>query len=99
MIAIIPGYGFRKEGLSYVLYRYGTKEKMKFGSKEKTGEIVEYKESLGYFTSLTSLCQHCIKAATEDKATEEDVQTIAEYIAIMKQIGEDVRKALEPLEN
>lgn len=92
MIKIIDGYAFEQDDLQFTLYAVGTRQKSScFGRTAAEGEMIEYKETLGYFSSLSAMLESCLKHATR-KATESvGVDNIGDYIKIMQDIASEIK--------
>ena len=96
MIKIIDGYGFEHDDMNFVLYAVGTRQKTScFGRTAAEGEMVEYKDVLGYYSSLQALCEACLKIATRKGAESANVKNLGDYIEIMKQIASEIRSAVD----
>lgn len=92
MIKIIEGYAFEQDALQFTLYAVGTRQKAScFGRKAAEGEMVEFKETLGYFSSLQAMCEACLKHATRKAAENAHVENLGDYIAIMQQIHGEIK--------
>lgn len=95
MIKIIEGYAFTHDRFGYTLFETGVREKREFGSNKKTGEMVEYTDTLGYYLTLNSMLTALLRFATKRAADNAGVKQIGDYIAIMEQISKDIRIAAE----
>ena len=94
MIKIIDGYGFEQDDMQFTLYAYGTRQKAScFGRTAADGEMIEYKETLGYFSSLSAMCEACLKHAVKVRADLEQVETLRDYIRIMNEISIQIQNA------
>lgn len=95
MIKIIDGYGFEQDDLQFTLYAFGTRQKAScFGRTVKDGEMVEYKDTLGYYSSIQSMCEACLKHAVKERADRDQIDSISEYVAAMKEIASDILEAI-----
>ena len=95
MIKIIDGYGFEQDDMQFTLYAYGTRQKAScFGRTAADGEMIEYKETLGYFSSLSTMCEACLKHAVKARADRNQIDSIGEYVAAMKEIAYDIRESI-----
>ena len=87
MIEIIEGYSFDFDDRQYTLYRTGVREKREFGTGRLTGEMVGYKETLGYYSRMRDLIAAVLRVETKRRAAEENVQTLREYLQLADEIG------------
>lgn len=95
MIKIIDGYGFEQDDLQFTLYAFGTRQKAScFGRTAADGEMVEYKDTLGYYSSVQSMCESCLKHAVKARADRDQIDSISEYVSAMKEIASDIREAI-----
>ena len=95
MIKIIDGYGFEQDDMQFILYAYGERQKQAaFGRTVADGETVEYKEVLGYFSSMQAMCDACLKHATRARADAEQIDSLRGYIRAMDEIARDIRDAI-----
>lgn len=95
MIKIIDGYAFTHDRYGYTLFETGVREKQDFKSRQKTGEMVEYTDTLGYYLTLNSMLSALLRFATKRTTDDAGVKQICDYIAIMEQISKDIRIAAE----
>ena len=94
MIKIIDGYGFEQDDMQFTLYAYGTRQKAScFGRTAADGEMIEYKETLGYFSSLSTMCEACLKHAVRERANREQVESLRDYMRIMNEISIRIQDA------
>lgn len=93
MIKIIDGYGFEQDDLQFTLYAFGTRQKAScFGRTVKDGEMVEYKDALGYFSNFSAMLESCLKHATRNAAEKADVDNIGDYIKLMQEIADKIKE-------
>ena len=95
MIKIIDGYAFKHDRFGYTLIETGKREKCEFGTNKKTGELVEYSDTLGYYLTVSSMLNALLQFATKKAAEASDVKQIGDYIAIMEQISQQIQIATE----
>lgn len=92
MIKIIEGYGFEQDDMQFTLYAVGTRQKAScFGRTASDGEMIEYKDTLGYFSSFSAMLESCLKHATRKATAEANVDNIGDYIKIMRQIANEIK--------
>lgn len=93
MIKIIDGYGFEQDDMQFTLYAVGKRQKTScFGRTAADGEMVEYKDTLGYFSTLSAMLESCLKHATLKAADEDGVDNIGGYIKIMSEIADRIKE-------
>lgn len=97
MIKIIDGYGFDQDRNGITLFEIGQRESVIQRTKIKTGEIKDYADVLGYYSTMSAMLESCLKHATRRTAEREQVKTIGEYINIMQRIKNEIIKAAERL--
>lgn len=96
MIKIIEGYGFEQDDLQFTLYAVGTRKKQAaFGRTVHDGEMIEYKEVIGYFGNLSDTLESCLKHATRKATGESGVDNIGDYIKIMQEIADRIKSFAE----
>ena len=95
MIKIIDGYGFEQDDMQFTLYAIGKRQKAScFGRTAADGEMIEYKDTLGYYSSVQSMCEACLKHAVKARADRDQIDSIGEYVAAMKEIASDIRESI-----
>lgn len=95
MTKIIDGFAFEQDRNGFTLFEVGQREKLDFGTKKPTGEIVSYQTELGYYGTIQTVLEGCLKHATR-KATESAAVTeIADYIQIMKRIADEIKQSVD----
>lgn len=96
MIKIIEGYGFEQDDLQFTLYAVGTRQKSScFGRMVAEGEMVEYKDILGYYSSLSAMLESRLKHATRKATERAGVENIGDYIKIMRGIANEIKTSAE----
>ena len=99
MINIIDGYGFDYDGMNYTLYETGRRECYIQRTKIKTGEVKDYADAIGYYSTIDAMAAACLDKATKKAADSEDVKTIGEYLDVMRRIRNDILTALKDVAN
>lgn len=96
MIKIIEGYGFEQDDLQFTLYSVGTRKKQAaFGRSVQNGEMIEYKDTLGYYSNLSDMLESCLKHATRKAADNAEVDNLGDYIKIMREIADRIKSFAE----
>lgn len=93
MIHIIENYYYEIDDSQYILYECGKREKIDIKTKKGTGELKDYQDCLGYFTSLENMLGKLIKMWGNKKAIKNNVATVSEHIRILSDIRNDVLDA------
>lgn len=84
MIKICDEWYFKNDGSQYILIRQYEKEKMKFGTKESTGEMRTVTEEVGYFNTL----QFMLKKLAKIILAKEEIDSLGAYIDRLEQLEE-----------
>lgn len=95
MVNIIDGYSFDHDGTQYTLYKSGSRNKIDPKTRKPTGDILEYTDTIGYYSSITAMLQTVLKLATHDACSNAEVTQIGDYISFMGEICEKIRVSLE----
>ena len=96
LIKIIDGYSFSYDDSNYILYATGIREKGVFGSTTtKSGEFVEYKELLGFYNNITTMCMAVLNIETKKAAESAGVKTMGDFLAIMEQISQRIKDSVD----
>lgn len=86
MVKITDNYFYEADGTQYTLIHKGTRPKGKFGSKESDGEMIEFTETIGYYTTIGAMLTSCAKRITAQKVANGEITTISEHISALKQL-------------
>lgn len=93
MIKIIDGFYFEQDDMQFTLYAAGKRQKTScFGRTAADGEMIEYKDTLGYFSTLSAMLESCLKHATRKATEEAGVDNIGDYIKIMREIADRIKE-------
>ena len=92
---ITENYGFERDKYCYILYFTGQRQKGVFGTTEKTDEMVDFQERIGYFTTVTAMLKKAAEDAANRKMTEEQVPTIKEYFNMFNETIEELNEAVK----
>ena len=96
LITIIDGYAFAHDRFCYMLYEVGERERGVYGKPhEKTGEMVEYAEIIGYYGTPEMMLRGLLQAATKKAADAANVKQIGDFLAIMENIAQEIKEASE----
>lgn len=92
MVNIIDGWSFDVDDHQYILIHSYTREKLDFKTKQGTGEMVEKREEVGYFTTATAMLRRLAEILVREKIADGQIKTIRNYIDELERIEENLRK-------
>ena len=92
MVNIIDGWSFDVDDHQYILIHSYTREKLDFKTKQGTGEMVEKREEVGYFMTVTAMLRRLAEILAREKMTDGKIKTIRNYIDELERIEENLRK-------
>lgn len=84
MIKICDEWYFKNDGRQYILIRQYEKEKMKFGTKESTGEMRTVTEEICFCSTLQSMLKKLAKIIL----AKEEIDSLGAYIDRLEQLEE-----------
>lgn len=86
-IIITDGWSFTADENQYILIHTFMREKQDFKTRKGTGEMVEKREEVGYFKTVTGMLQRLAEILVREKISEGQIKTIREYITELKKIN------------
>lgn len=92
MVSIIDGWSFDLDNHQYILIHSYTREKLDFKTKQGTGEMVEKREEVGYFTTVTAMLRRLAEILVREKMADGQIKTIRDYIDELEKVEENLRK-------
>lgn len=92
MVSIIDGWSFDVDDHQYILIHSYTREKLDFKTKQGTGEMVEKREEVGYFMTVTAMLRRLAEILAREKITDGQIKTIRNYIDELEKVEENLRK-------
>lgn len=92
MVSIIDGWSFDLDDHQYILIHSYTREKLDFKTKQGTGEMVEKREEVGYFTTVTAMLRRLAEILVREKMADGQIKTIRDYIDELEKVEENLRK-------
>lgn len=92
MVSIIDGWSFDVDDHQYILIHSYTREKLDFKTKQGTGEMVEKREEVGYFMTVTAMLRRLAEILAREKIADGQIKTIRNYIDELERIEENLRK-------
>lgn len=92
MVSIIDGWSFDVDDHQYILIHSYTREKLDFKTKQGTGEMVEKREEVGYFMTVTAMLRRLAEILVREKMADGQIKTIRDYIEELEKVEENLRK-------
>lgn len=92
MVGIIDGWSFDVDDHQYILIHSYTREKLDFKTKQGTGELVEKREEVGYFMTVTAMLRRLAEILAREKIADGQIKTIRNYIDELEKVEENLRK-------
>lgn len=86
-IIITDGWSFVADENQYILVHTFMREKQDFKTRKGTGEMVERREEVGYFQTVTAMLRRLAEILVREKISEGQIKTIREYITELKKIN------------
>lgn len=85
-IIITDGWSFVADENQYILVHTYMKPKVDFKTRKPTGEMVEKREEVGYFQTVTAMLRRLAEILVREKIAEGQIQTIRDYISELERI-------------
>ena len=85
-IIITDGWSFTADENQYILVHTYMKPKVDFKTRKPTGEMVEKREEVGYFQTVTAMLRRLAEILVREKIAEGQIQTIRDYINELERI-------------
>lgn len=92
MVSIIDSWSFDVDDHQYILIHSYTREKLDFKTKQGTGEMVEKREEVGYFTTVTAMLRRLAEILVREKMVDGQIKTIRNYIDELEKVEENLRE-------
>lgn len=87
MVKILDNWYFETDDKQYILIHQYEKEKGVFGKKgESSGEMVEKREEVGYFKTVTAMLRRLAEILVREKMVDGQMRTIRDYIDELERI-------------
>lgn len=86
MVQIINGWSFDSDDNQYILVHTFMKPKVDFKTRKPIGEMVEKREEVGYFQTVTAMLRRLAEILVREKIAEGQIQTIRDYIHELERI-------------
>lgn len=91
-ITITDGWSFVADENQYILVHTFMKPKVDFKTRKPTGEMVEKREEVGYFKTVTAMLRRLAEILVREKMVEGKIQTIRDYIDELERIEKKLRE-------
>jgi hypothetical protein len=91
-IIITDGWSFTADENQYILIHTYMKPKVEFKTRKPTGEVVEKREEVGYFKTVTAMLRRLAEILVREKIAEGQIQTIRDYINELERIEKKLRE-------
>ena len=91
-ITITDGWSFTADENQYILVHTFMKPKVDFKTRKPTGEMVEKREEVGYFKTVTGMLRRLAEILAKEKMADGQMQTVRDYIDELERIGERLRE-------
>lgn len=86
MVQIIDGWSFDSDDNQYILVHTFMKERIDFKTRKGTGEMVEKREEVGYFKTVTAMLRRLAEILAKEKVADGQIQTVRDYIDELERI-------------
>ena len=93
MVQIIDGWSFDSDDNQYILVHTFMKERIDFKTRKGTGEMVEKREEVGYFKTVTAMLRRLAEILVREKVSEGQIETIKDYVAELDRINKRLHEA------
>jgi len=92
MVEIISGWSYTMDDNQYILYHTYQREKLDFKTRKGTGEMVEKREEVGYFTTVTAMLRRLAEILMREKMADGQIRTIRNYIDELERVEKNLRE-------
>lgn len=91
-IIITDGWSFTADENQYILVHTFMREKQDFKTRKGTGEMVEKREEVGYFQTVTAMLRRLAEILVREKMADGQIKTIRDYIDELERIEKKLRE-------
>jgi len=85
-VIITDGWSFTADENQYILVHTFMKPKVDFKTRKSTGEMVEKREEVGYFKTVTAMLRRLAEILVREKIADGQIQTVRDYIDELEHI-------------
>ena len=86
MVQIIDGWSFDSDENQYILVHTFMKERIDFKTRKPTGEMVEKREEVGYFKTVTAMLRRLAEILVKEKIVDDSIETVRDYIDELERV-------------
>lgn len=98
-IKIADNFYFTADSDQYILIECGKREKIDRKTRKPTGEIIDYEDTIGYYSSIEALVRGCRKIMVREKVSDGSFDTIDSIIDYMNSINDRLDEILSKIKN
>ena len=91
-ITITDGWSFTADDNQYILVHTFMKPKVDFKTRKPTGEMVEKREEVGYFKTVTGMLRRLAEILVREKMADGQIQTVRDYIGELERVEKNLRE-------
>lgn len=91
-VIIMDGWSFVADENQYILVHTFMREKQDFKTRKGTGEMVEKREEVGYFKTVTAMLRRLAEILVKEKMCDGQIQTIRDYIGELERVEQNLRE-------
>lgn len=89
-VIIMDGWSFTADENQYILVHTYMKPKVDFKTRKPTGEMVEKREEVGYFQTVTAMLRRLAEILVKEKMRDGQIQTIRDYISELERVEKNL---------
>ena len=98
-IKITDNFYFTADSDQYILIECGKRKKIDLKTRKPTGEIIDYEDTIGYYSSIEALVRGCRKIMVREKVSDGSLDIIDGIIGYMNKIDDRLDEILSKIEN
>ncbi len=98
-IKITDNFYFTADSDQYILVECSEREKIDRKTRKPTGEIGQYEDILGYYSSIEVLIRGCRKIMVREKVSDGSLDTIDDIVGYMNNINDRLDNILSKVED
>ena len=90
MIPLVEDYYFSADENQYILYRCGKRNKIDIKTKKSTGEIIDFTDTVGFYTTIFSMLKGCVRECNRRKIQNGEISSMKDCIENMDNMYEKI---------
>ena len=90
MIPLVEDYYFSADENQYILYRCGKRDKIDIKTKKSTGEIIDFTEAVGFYTTLSAMLKGCVRECNMRKIQNGEINSLKDCVDYMESVYEKI---------